>query len=386
MPTVIFHPPTFSRRRALTATARLALGANLAVIGSFALAQPRKSSDGELVISQIADFSQAQQDVSKDYVVGARAAWQEINLRGGLRGRKVRHVSMEVDGSEAEVAAAVKSIRANAASSVIFGTASHTVAQAVNRLLRDDNITIAHAAPWLQLASDAADLQTFSIFAKRTDQIAYAIKNLTQLNVKEVGAVYASAAEFALFRDEVTQSAAAMQLKVQHVRSTGDLTALGQQLKLDSPAILLFLGGTPELAKFTQGLSKQARTRYCIAMADVNLLTLSQMGASKNTPVIGTQVVPIHTSSLPVVRAYRDTLNRLFDEPPTALSLAGYLAARFTFEVMSTVDDPFNRLAVLAAFQKSSNVDLGGYRVNSQKRSSYFVTQSMLSSDGRLVG
>jgi hypothetical protein len=34
------------------------------------------------------DTSQEQQDVAKDFLIGSRAAWQDINLKGGLRGFK----------------------------------------------------------------------------------------------------------------------------------------------------------------------------------------------------------------------------------------------------------------------------------------------------------
>ena len=112
------------------------------------------------------------------------------------------------------------------------------------------------------------------------------------------------------------------------------------------------------------------------------------MGASRNTPIIATQAVPMVTASMPIVRAYRDTLGRLFDEPPTPLSLAGFIAARYTFEVLSDLDGALTRQNVLSAFQKRSATDIGGYRIafNPQGRSATFVTQSMLTQDGRVVG
>jgi hypothetical protein len=39
-----------------------------------------------LTIAQLVDTSQEQQDVAKDFLIGSRAAWQDINLKGGLRG------------------------------------------------------------------------------------------------------------------------------------------------------------------------------------------------------------------------------------------------------------------------------------------------------------
>jgi hypothetical protein len=148
------------------------------------------------------------------------------------------------------------------------------------------------------------------------------------------------------------------------------------------------VGGTPELAEFTQGLEKQARQRYVVALADVNLQTMLQMGAARNTPVIATQPVPLVNASLPVVRSYRETLSRLFDEPPTPLSLAGFIAARYTYEVLNDVDGPMTRQSVLAAFQRRTRFDVGGFSIsfNPQRRSGSYVTQSMMTIDGRLIG
>jgi hypothetical protein len=240
----------------------------------------------------------------------------------------------------------------------------------------------------LQNSSADVDERTFPIFAARQEQIAHAIKSLAVVGMQEIGAVYASSREYALYRDDLERTAAALKVRLQSYRADGDLDRLGQRLTGQSAAVLLFIGGTPELVQFTQGLEKQSRQRYVVALADVNLQTLMQMGAARNTPVIATQAVPMVTDSMAVVRAYRDTLGRLFDEPPAPLSLAGFIAARYTFEVLSDVDGALTRQTALAAFQRRSPVDVGGFRVsfNRERRSASFVTQSMLTVDGRVIG
>lgn len=91
---------------------------------------------------------------------------------------------------------------------------------------------------------------------------------------------------------------------------------------------------------------------------------------------------------MPIVRAYRSTLARLFDEPPTPLSLAGFIAARYTFDILSKVSGPLNRQSALAAFQRRDQADVGGFKIsyNVAGRGSHFVTQSMLTKDGQTVG
>lgn len=123
---------------------------------------------------------------------------------------------------------------------------------------------------------------------------------------------------------------------------------LSQKFTPDIPAALLFLGGTPELAQFTQGLEKQARQRYIVTLADINLQ----------------------------------------DEPPSPHGLARFVAARCTFEVLNNIDDPLTRQSALTGFQSRTSLSIGGFRVNfdASRRSGGCVTQSLRTQDGRPVG
>ncbi|HYF40844.1 MAG TPA: ABC transporter substrate-binding protein [Ramlibacter sp.] len=371
------------RRRALLVSTAAAVAAPLAG------GQGIKAAGRPVTVAQIIDVSPAQQDVSKDFVIGSRAAWQDINAKGGLRGRPVNHVSIEVDGSPASVRQALASLRDIPSCVVLSGTAGDPAASQVVSQLQQDNLALAHAAPWLQNASIEVDDRTFPIFAARLEQIGHALRSLTVMGVSDVGAIYASAEAFALYQPDLARVASNLKLKLQNFRADGDLTRLGQQLTPSTPAILLFIGGTPELVQFTQGLEKQHRQRYVVALADVNLQTVMQMGGARSTPVIATHAVPMVTATaLPVVRAYRQTLARLFDEPPVPLSLAGFIAARYTYDVLSEVDGALTRQSALAAFQRRAVMDVGGFRIafDPRKRSGHFVTQSMLTVDGPVVG
>jgi hypothetical protein len=369
---------------------RHALVFSAAAVGApMALAQPGRAAPGRpLTVVQMVDTSPAQQDVSKDFLIGSRAAWQDINSRGGVRARAVQHLALEVDGTPESVRAAWMSVRDNPSCVLLSGTAGDRLATMLAKLLRQEPQGMAHAAPWLQNASLEIDDRTFPIFAARQEQIGHALKSLAVMGLQDVGAVYASAEEHRLYHDDLQRTAAVLKLKLHSFQGDGELSRLGQRLTPQTPAVLLFVGGTPELAQFTQDLERQQRQRFVVALADVNLQTMLQMGAARGTPVIATQPVPMVTASLPVVRAYRDALNRLFDEPPAPLSLAGFIAARYSFEVLNEVEGIATRQSVLAAFQRRGAKDVGGFRVDYDPRrwSSHYVTQSMLTGDGRVVG
>ncbi len=376
--------PGPSRRLALQSAAAAVFATTCA-----AWAQPGRAPGRPVTVAQIVDSSNEQQDIAKDFLVGSRAAWQDINSRGGLRGRPVQHAVIEVDGTPASLKAAVQSLRDNPACVALSGTVSDPVATQLVALLRKEALNIAHVAPWLQNSIVDIDERTFPIFAARQEQIGHALKSLSAIGVQEVGVVFASRREHELYREDAARIAAELKLKLRSYPGTIPLPQLGQQMDQGTPAVLLFIGGTPELVQFTQGLDKQSRQRYVVALADVNLLTVLQMGGAKSTPVIVTQAVPMVTAaSIPIVRRYRDVLSRLFDEPPAALSLAGFIAAQYSYEVLAEIDGAVTRASALAAFQQRTVRDLGGYRISfdANRRSATYVTQSMLTADGRVVG
>ena len=382
-------PATFLSRRGWLQRASFFTAAAAAPCWAQSGKTARVASAGRnLVVAQLVDFSDSQQDVSKDFLTGSRAAWQDINAHGGIRGRHVTHLTVETDGTAARVRTALIETLNNPACIALSGSVGDMLASQVAALSGQLALDIAHAAPWLQNSSLEVDDKTFPIFAGRQEQIVHAFERLSVMGMKAMGAVYASTLEHAAYHLEVERIAAGMQLQLKSYQGAGDLSLLGQKLAADTPAVLLFVGGTPELAQFTQGLQKQARQRYIVALADVNLQTLMQMGAARNTPIIATQPVPMVNGSMPVVRQYRDTLARLFDEPPTAHSLAGFISARYTFEVLNSIDGPLTRQSALAGFQNRASLNIGGFRVSfdAHRRSSAYVTQSMMALDGRLIG
>jgi hypothetical protein len=295
---------------------------------------------------------------------------------------------VEIDGSAASVRSAIDTIKGQASIVAAFGSVGAQAAAQVASLLQREIPDIAHIAPWLQQPHTIGLDNTFPIFASRQAQITHAIKSLSATGVTEIGVVYANTYEHASFRTDMEQLAASTGVSLKSYGPTGDLPQLGKSLTPQSPRILVFLGGTPELVQFSQGIEQHAMQRYIVAMSDVNVQTLSQMRVSRLTPVIATQVVPMVNSNAVIVRSFRDALSRYLDEPPTPQSLAGYMSARYTLEVMQNVEGPPTRSNLLAALQRRGNHDLGGFPItlDGKHRTGNYVTQSMISADGRIVG
>jgi ABC-type branched-subunit amino acid transport system substrate-binding protein len=354
-----------------------------------ALAAPEAPENSAFFIAQITDASPGQIDVTKDFVAGSRAAWSDINAKGGLRGKSVRHRVLEIDGQSLSTQMAVTALHQQPQCLALFGTTGDSVSSQLVDIMGQHMPDMAHIAPWLQNLETTRASNTFPIFASRQEQMFHAIRTLATMGLTEMGVVYASEAEHLAYRAGMEQSASALKIRLKSYSPKADLLRLGKSLDTNSPRVLIFLGGTPELAQFSQGMDKQVIPRYVIAMSDVNLQTLQEMGVSSQVAVIATQVVPMVNSSIPIVMDYRKTMARLYDEPPTPQSLAGFMAARYTFEMLRSVEGPLTRTNVLATLKKRSSMELGGFRIELKSKGygGSYVTQSMISTNGgRPVG
>jgi ABC-type branched-subunit amino acid transport system substrate-binding protein len=346
------------------------------------------SSLRNLMVAQVVDSSIASQDISKDFVVGSRTAWQEINAAGGIRGQVIRHSVIETDGSLVQASAVWAQLRADGSCLASFGTCADALATGLTAQSRSEGSDLVHVAPWLQSANIDPGINTFSIFSSREQQIQHALRNMSVAGVDSITVVYQSEAERRQNTQDMQRMALSMKLSLREMAVQNDLSQQARQISSTSTPLVLFVGGTPELVQFMRGWNRSSSLRYIIALADVNLQTAQQMMGQRYIPVIGTQVVPIVTASQPIVRRYRQALMKYYDEPPTALSLAGYIAARYTAQVLQNVRGSFNRASVYEAFSRRQPVDMEGFRVtyDNGKLQSAFVTQSMLTADGRVVG
>lgn len=388
-PTVFIPPPPLSQRNLSSPSRRRWLQcAALAGAAPAAWAAPTTAAAGRAItIAQIADLSAAQQDVSRDFVTGARAAWQAFNAQGGLAGRPVQHRVLETDGSAASLQAAWQQAHAMADCVALSGCVGHTAESLAALHARSGSAApLAQVAPWLQGGRAGAGDAVFDIFPGYQAQIAHALKTLVSVGVHDMGVAYGSAQLQQQSQAEIARVAQALQLRIQSLPLASSAAAQAAQRHV----LLLFVGGTPELYSLLRQIElPPGRQCYVVALADVNLQVLAQLGRlPRNTSVIATQPVPLLTSPLPVVRAYRSALNRLYDEPPSPQGLAGFIAARYTVQALERVDGPVRRASVLAALRRTSHSDMGGFTVAFQgsRRTSAYVTQTMLTADGRIVG
>lgn len=353
-----------------------------------ALAQLRAPDASALRVTQLLDMSPDQQQLSRDYSTGIRLAFAEMRKAG----QPAPQLStVETDGSAAAARNAMQAVRDDATQVALIGTAGESLALASLTESAQMKLDIAHVAPWLADPRMDDNPRLFALFASREEQIRYVLRSLSVAGVQELGLVYPSPQHAQALQAGMAPIAGRLQLRTRNlvIPQGKDISSYAAHLPADAPMFLMFMGAAIELALFTQGLGQRGGQRYLMCLSDVDTSTFLQLNPGRTVPVVFTDVVPNpHTSKLPVVRKYRTALQSLFDEAPTPVSLAGYLAGRYAATVLASAGQGAPRARVLAEFQRRRPLELDGWNLafDAHGRASSFVSQTMLNTRGNFVG
>lgn len=350
-------------------------------------ANARAPSGGTRRFVQILDMSAGQQELSRDYSTGIRLAWALEGRPGRpLAGSSL--VTLNTRGTDADAQAVVQQCLDDDSVVALVGTVGDAMAVRVQAMLAAAGKPLAHIGPWM---SDERYEQTDHLallFASRTTQMRKALSAIHGMGLDELCVVYASPSDQKLFDPQVSSMARTVSLRLQRLTlGPGQSVASVAGALPASSGVVLCLTTSAEVAQLTQAMAQRRDRRFVLALGDVDAPSLMQFAPGKGVPVILTQVVPNPLKSrIPVVERFRTQLGQLFDETPSTISLAGYLAGLYTASLIQGGNG--DREALWEQVARRKSVDLGGWKVDfqGQGRGNQFVNQTLLTERGELLG
>lgn len=345
-----------------------------------------------LRLLQCLDTASDQQELSRDYGVGVQLAMQAVKGSAWLQGREVRVEQLAMDGSDASLADLMQRLRREPALLGFVGNVGERMGLACIAATLRQALPIAHIAPWVGDQRFDSEPQVVNLFASRETRLQHALRSLESVGIRGVGLVYDGPQTQTALRSELEGALGRLTIRVQSYVAPlqGQVEALVTRFRADLPPVLLFAGGSIELARFANALAMQGLQRYLVSLADADLTLLTQLGAARSMPLVLTHVVPnpqTHTATF--VRDYRRLLDALYDDAPSPLGLAGFVAGRYAADLLRRVAANPTRAALLDEVRRRPGADIDGYLLRFDKdrpRGSQFVTQIMIGRSGRLLG
>lgn len=368
------------------------LGGSLALAATtpFSSAVQAQPGGGTGRLVQMLDMSAEQQELSRDYATGVRLAWAGDAERA-RQGSRPGLQTLNVDGSEASVREAVAQLAADPSVVGLLGTVGDRLAVRVHQEARRIGWAVPHIAPWMADTRHDQDSGLACLFASRQVQMQQAMTAVRGMGMDEMCVLYGSPAEQALYDSQLEAAAKSAGLRTRRLTTEAGSSARAMAAKLPpTSGIVLCMGTSAELAQLTQGMAERRDRRFVLGLGDVDAPSLQQLMPGKGVPVILTQVVPNpQRGNQPVVVEFRQRLKALFDEAPSPISLAGYLAGQYALDLLQATGGRAGREALTAELVRRNSRDLKGWRVDfrgEDRRGSRYVTQTLLASDGRLIG
>jgi ABC-type branched-subunit amino acid transport system substrate-binding protein len=307
----------------------------------------------ELVVGQLVDYGGKYGEVSRDYVAGAKVHFDSLNARGGVNGMRIRHVVLD-----AARGARLTELIDDKAVDVLFGFVGDEAlaAAAAEPAIRDGAVAL--VAPLAGIEAPAAR-GVFFIRPGYASEIRQVESHFRALQLTR----------FAVLEE----------------RQLGDVNAV---LALNAQALIVNADTVP-LGEFIKKFRPRDPGAMIVGLSTVNHRAMFELlGPKLAHGVMITQVVPNPSvAESPILKEHLDAIRTFRDEPPSHLTLEGFIAARTLVEAVRRAGADPSRAAIVASLQRMGRLDLKGFVVNLTPagRAESFVDIAMIRRNGGLL-
>ncbi|ANA33370.1 hypothetical protein R82526_01330 [Ralstonia mannitolilytica] len=327
------------------------------------------------VVGQLVERGGAQADYARDFMAGAKVAFDTANLGGGIKGRRISLVQREAAQGEA-VSQAIDMIERDHVE-VLFGVSERLLpALATSAEIARRNVPL--LAP-LSGAASASDNVLFT----RPDyehEIVAAHNRLRQFGMRRIAVVSGTGFDPQLG----TRLRGALTNKGQ-LADTLDLYTLGSdpgelaaRIAPTQPTAVIVAGDTLAYASIGRALAQRGWYGFLVGLSSVNPQIAKEiLGSGYSGGMLLVQTVPNPISgNARVVREHTARMKQLLDEPPSAATLAGYIAATYLVHSLNAAGGRVAGAELRRALQ--TRVDVGGFTLDFTRgnRGSEFVELS----------
>lgn len=360
------------------------------------VAQSGAVSASDIRLGVVTDQSALGSDLGRDYLAGARTYFDHINAQGGIHGRKITLLVKDDEGAPANALKLTRGLIAEDKVDALFG---FTGDENIALVAKDSAFRASRTLLFAPLSgAEIGDATDTIVFVRPTykDEVRHIIQHFAQLQLTRFVAVHAQDSFGAGLADEI-----GLQLSVNKAPLAGrfaihpalsGLDALVRNILNTRPQVIIVAADTIAMAELVKKIRSQEAGRgvNIVGLSTVNHRTLMELAkADFAAGTMITQVVPnplvsatrLQTEHLALMAKYRD-------EPPSHLTLEGFMAAKALVKALEKISGDINRGSIVAALAGNRRYDLDGMTLAFSKasdRGSHFVDIAYLRRSGRLV-
>ncbi len=331
--------------------------------------------DDRVLFGQSAAFSGPARQLGTDMKLGIEAAFNEVNRRGGVHGRRLELLSLDdTYEPEAAIANTIQLIEEQAVFALIGAVGTPTSRSATPVAAEAD-------VPYIAPFTGAAFLReeqwgnVVNLRASYYQETEEMVARLTgDLGLDRIAVMYQDdsfgragyrGARQALDRRGMAPAAVGL-----YPRNTTSVKTGLLDLQQGAPEAVILIGAYQPVAAAILWARRLEMDAVFMTVSFVGSNALAEELGPAGEGVFVTQVVPFPTDgSLPVVTDYLNALSAYAaDETPGFVSLEGYLAGRLAIAALDSCGRELDRGCFLDSLRRSEITDLNGFRLDYGER------------------
>lgn len=347
----------------------------------------------DIYVGQSVDLSGPLGYLGRDYVAGAKVYFDYINSRGGINGRKIVHLVQDNGGSADKSAQISQEFLARQKVDVLFGYFGEGSLERLSGMAAFRQSGIPLVAPLSGLRVDNAVSHVYYIRPEYSVEAQKLVAYFTRKGVKRFAVVYAQdgygraalqAVEAELKKNGITMEAGFA------VGAGGE----GMDKAIDGcrskkPQAVIMALQTLPAAQFVKAYRKYDQGSFLMGLSLINNETLFEFaGKDAAAGVMLSEVVPHPNDALVAVVAEHQRIMKIYrDEPPSHLTLEGFIAAKYLVAAMKNAGKNFTP-AQLDFALAGTDIDLGGFFLayaGDNRRGSSLVDVNVINRQGKLL-
>lgn len=346
-------------------------------------------ASAEIVLGQSSDFSSPNSALPKDHLRGMNAYFDEVNKRGGIRGEKIKLISLDDAYNPDKTVENTKLLIDTHKAVALVGSRGTVNMLKIVPIIQEAGIAHVGNTSSAKSLREPFVPNVFHIRASGADEIEAAVNHAWTIGIKKIG-IYAqddasgaegvAALTASMLKRESKPAAVALS-----PRNSPDIAKAVETMAAAQPQAVILAGLVQTNGAFIRAMrAKGANPMFFVLSVSSGLHDTLKNEASG---VIVTQVSPYPFTALgsPLVQEYQNIISKTADKKFSYGSIDGFINAKVIVRALEKTSGPITRAKVITALESFTSEDFGGFAVTYSPKSnlgSRFVAITMLRADG----
>jgi branched-chain amino acid transport system substrate-binding protein len=348
----------------------------------------------EIKVGVVMDQSSINSDLSRDYMAGARAYFDYHNSTAQSGALRFNLIVRDDAGIPANTVTLTRELIEKQGVQALFGYVGDS---GIDNLMSDSILKRAGVALYAPLSgntSDNPDAMQDNIYYVRPsyrDEAKYIINHFQLIGLTRFLVVHdANTTKLSSqISDEIANHKLRPPQQVLLKSDMSNVAAVVSEVRRLQPQVVIMTTDTITTAEFMKVFRRVDKGTSVVGFSTINHRTLRDLaGAEFAAGMLITQVVPHPEMTVSKVQIeHLKMMEKFRDEPPSHLTLEGFIAAK-SFALAVTKAGAPSRSSILAALSSQRRIDIGGITLaftDKRDRGSSFVELAFLRRSGKLI-